>query len=170
VGVPAVCVVQVCSASGRGCLPFAHRCSSTDLGVYACSRCWACRKNGTRLKTAFRNVRPQQMYPTVGLHRCGTPLPRLSSAHCLAQHSASILAQIAWILYQAALVTLLAVVLCGAEHLNTRCCCSAYCCASPCARSKNEHVVVNFGGSPFKFDLEGLLAEEREQQAVAVQR
>jgi hypothetical protein len=89
-----------------------------------------------------------------------------------AQHSASILAQIAWILYQAALVILLAVVLFGAEHLNTRlsCCCSAYCCASPCARSKNEHVVVNFGGSPFKFDLEGLLAEEREQQAAAVQR
>uniref|UniRef100_A0A383VPB8 B30.2/SPRY domain-containing protein n=1 Tax=Tetradesmus obliquus TaxID=3088 RepID=A0A383VPB8_TETOB len=61
-------------------------------------------KNGTRLKTAFRNVRPQQLYPTIGLH------------------------------------------------------------------SKNEHVVVNFGGSPFKFDLEGLLAEEREQQAAAVQR
>jgi hypothetical protein len=31
-------------------------------------------------------------------------------------------------------------------------------------------VVVNFGGSPFKYDLEGLLAEEREQQAAAVQR
>eukprot|EP00882_Tetradesmus_deserticola_P015836 GHRQ01016884.1.p1 GENE.GHRQ01016884.1~~GHRQ01016884.1.p1 ORF type:complete len:209 (+),score=72.32 GHRQ01016884.1:270-896(+) len=61
-------------------------------------------KNGTRLKTAFRNVRPQQMYPTVGLH------------------------------------------------------------------SKNEQVVVNFGASPFRFDLEGLLADEREQQAAAVQR
>jgi hypothetical protein len=52
------------------------------------------------------------------------------------------------------------------------CCCQAklaWCCPSATC-SKNEHVVVNFGRSPFKFDLEGLLAEEREQQAAAVQR
>jgi hypothetical protein len=28
-----------------------------------------CRKNGTKLRTAFRHVNVEQLYPTVGLHR-----------------------------------------------------------------------------------------------------
>eukprot|EP00878_Enallax_costatus_P006903 GHUV01007233.1.p1 GENE.GHUV01007233.1~~GHUV01007233.1.p1 ORF type:complete len:241 (+),score=55.60 GHUV01007233.1:288-1010(+) len=61
-------------------------------------------RNGTKLKTAFRNVACQNMYPTVGLH------------------------------------------------------------------SKNEHIQVNFGQQPFKFDLEGLMLEEQAQQQAAIQR
>lgn len=32
--------------------------------------CVCCRKNGTKLRTAFRHVNVEQLYPTVGLHRC----------------------------------------------------------------------------------------------------
>lgn len=35
--------------------------------------------------------------------------------------------------------------------------------------SKNECVEVNFGQKPFKFDIEGMIQEEREQQRAAVQ-
>eukprot|EP00879_Flechtneria_rotunda_P014464 GHRR01015113.1.p1 GENE.GHRR01015113.1~~GHRR01015113.1.p1 ORF type:complete len:351 (+),score=113.33 GHRR01015113.1:510-1562(+) len=61
-------------------------------------------KNGTKLKTAFRNVTQTSLYPTVGLH------------------------------------------------------------------SKNEVVQINFGQSPFKYDLESFLIEEQDQRQAAVQR
>ena len=34
--------------------------------------------------------------------------------------------------------------------------------------SQNEHVEVNFGAKPFQFDIEGMIAEEREQRQLAV--
>ncbi|QDZ21211.1 SPRY domain-containing protein [Chloropicon primus] len=34
--------------------------------------------------------------------------------------------------------------------------------------SQNEHVEVNFGAKPFQFDIEGMIAEEREQRQFAV--
>jgi hypothetical protein len=62
-----------CFASAVGC--FASACQVVHAQVLLCSlgipalATGCCRKNGTRLKTAFCSVRPQQMYPTVGLHR-----------------------------------------------------------------------------------------------------
>mmetsp|Transcript_5724 Transcript_5724/g.14243 ORF Transcript_5724/g.14243 Transcript_5724/m.14243 type:complete len:478 (-) Transcript_5724:162-1595(-) len=36
--------------------------------------------------------------------------------------------------------------------------------------SQNEHVEINFGAKPFQFDIEGMIAEEREQRQLAVLR
>lgn len=36
--------------------------------------------------------------------------------------------------------------------------------------SRNETVTVNFGSKPFRFDLEGMLAEEQAQEQAAIRR
>lgn len=41
-----------------------------DGRTHAVAVCVCCRKNGTKLRTAFRHVNVEQLYPTVGLHRC----------------------------------------------------------------------------------------------------
>ncbi len=36
--------------------------------------------------------------------------------------------------------------------------------------SKGEVITVNFGQQPFKYDIEGLLSEEKAAQAAAIER